>query len=105
MEADEKQIHSYLKSLHGQFISGREIARRACGKARYQEDPTWASPLLLQLVGKGIIESDTTGHYRVAAVKRKSEDTDKKWVSPKVKDILEKSGKNFTHVIREEDLE
>src|SRR5438309_8642027 len=104
MEADEKHIHSYLKSLRGQYISGREIARRACGKSRFHEDPNWASAFLIQLVDKGIIESDSTGHYRVVG-KAKQQADDTKWISPQVKNILEKSGKDFTHVIKERDVE
>ena len=104
MEADEKQIQSYLKSQNGQFISAREIARRACGKSRYREDPNWAMNLLPQLVEKGMIESDSTGHYRVV-FREKRADADRKWISPQVKKILERSGKDFTHVIEEADLE
>lgn len=65
MEADERQIEAYLESMAGQFVSGREIARRAGGKSRFEEDPNWAAPALRELVEKGIIEMDPTGHYRL----------------------------------------
>lgn len=102
MEADEKLIQLYLKSLPGQFISGREIARRAAGKARFRDEPDWAAPILKEMEEKGKIEKDAAGHYRLRVVTDKKRE--KKWVSPQMKKILEKSGKNF-YVIDEENLE
>src|SRR5258708_1886298 len=102
MQADETQIQLYLKSFRGQFVSVREIARRAGGKRRFQKDPNWAGPPLHALVDKGIVESDSTGHYRLVIAKEKK--SKRKWLSPQVKEILEKSGKDFTHVIREQDV-
>ncbi|MDB6036896.1 MAG: hypothetical protein JWM99_737 [Verrucomicrobiales bacterium] len=103
MLPEEKEICIYLKSLPGQFISGREIARRAGGKSRHREDPQWAAPILTQMVEKRILESDATGHYRLI-MKDDRKISKKKWVSPHVKAILERSGKDFTHVIPDEDL-
>ena len=103
MEPEEKEICNYLKSLPGQFISGREIARRAGGKWRHREDPQWAVKFLSQLVEKKIIESDATGHYRLI-IKEDRKNPNKKWVSPMMKSILERSGKDFTHVISDEEL-
>lgn len=102
MEADEKLIQLYLKSLPGQFISGREVARRAAGKARFREEPDWATPILAEMENKGKLEKDAAGHYRLRAVTDKKRE--KKWVSPQMKRILEQSGKNF-YVIKDEDLE
>lgn len=103
MEADEKLIQLYLRSLPGQFISGREIARRAAGKSRFRDEPDWAAPVLKEMEEKGKIEKDAAGHYRLRPVTDKKRE--KKWVSPQMKKILEQSGKNFQHVINEEDLE
>jgi hypothetical protein len=50
---------------------------------------------------KKVIETDSTRHYRLIV---KPEKKDKKWISPQMKRILEKSGKDFTHVIEDEDL-
>ena len=101
MQADETQIQLYLKSLRGQFVALREIARRAGGKRRFQKDPNWAGPPLKALIDKRIVESDSTGHYRLVIKKVKKEK--QRWISPQVKEILEKSGKDFTHVVREQD--
>jgi len=104
MDAEEKAICAYLKAAHGQFISRKEIARRASGKRLFHDDPNWASPLLEKLVEKKVIESNATGQYRLI-IKEDSNDRRKKWVSPQMKRILEKSGQDFTHIINDEDLE
>lgn len=101
MNADERDICSYLKSWPGQFVHGRDIARRAGGKRRFREDPEWAAPALVRLVEQGILESDSTGHYRFRVKKQKS----RKWVSPQIKQILEKSSKDFNQVLEIDDPE
>jgi hypothetical protein len=104
MGEQEKEICAYLKAAHGQFISRREIARRAGGKRRFHDDPQWAAPVLEKLVEKKIIESNATGQFRLIT-KEESKNRRKKWVSPHMKRILEKSGQDFTHVIDDEDSE
>jgi DNA-binding PadR family transcriptional regulator len=93
MDADERDICNYLKTWPGQFVSGREISRRAGGKRRYREEPAWSTPVLSRLVEKGLVESDSTGHYRLRREEKK--ERKKKWVSPHIRKILEKSGKNY----------
>lgn len=104
MDQAEKEICAYLKSLRGQFVSGKEIARRAGGKKRYAKNPDWPVPFLKLLIERKVIESDATGHFRLI-IKEDKKNANKKWVSPFVKSILEKSGKDFTHVIPDEYLE
>jgi len=101
MDADERDICIYLKSWLGQFVSGREIARRAGGKWRYRQDPEWAAPVLGRLVERGIIETDSTGHYRL--IQKEKKEKPKKWVSPQIRKILEQSGKDFGGVTEIED--
>jgi hypothetical protein len=96
MDADEKEICNYLKAYAGQFVSGREIARRAAGKWRFRDDPNWATPVLLQLVEKGVLESDASGYFQLRARDKKKP---KKWVSPQIKAILEQSGKDFGEIL------
>lgn len=93
MDADERYICIYLKSWPHQFISGREISRRAGGKWRFRENPDWANPVLARLVERGIIESDATGHYKLIIKEKK--DKPKKWISPQIRKILDNSGKDF----------
>jgi hypothetical protein len=96
MDADEKDICNYLKSFRGQFVSAREITRRAGGKWRFRDDPNWAAQILLRLTEKGLLESDAAGYYRLRPTDRKKE---KQWVSPQIKAILEKSGKDFGEIL------
>ena len=91
MDADEQAICDYLKSWPRQFISAREICRRADGKKRFREDPDWAIRILLRMMEKGLVEGDAAGHYRLPPPEKK--DHAKKWVSPEIKRILEESGK------------
>jgi hypothetical protein len=104
MTQDEKDICLYLKSWPGQFVSLIQIARRAGGKRRFHKDPGWAVPVLKQLVEKGIVEGDATGHYCL-----KKEDKRKKapqaWVSPQIRSILEQSGKTFDIQVDKDELE
>ena len=101
MQPEEREICTYLKSMPGQFISARDIARRAGGKWRFRENPQWAEPVLTRLLEKKIIETDSTHHYRLIM---KVEKKNRKWVSPQMKRLLENSGKDFTHVIEDEEL-
>ena len=103
MDAEEKEICTYLKSWSQQFVSAREICRRAGGKRRYRDDPHWAMPFLARLVDKKLVESDATGHYRLRQKEKKKKD--KKWVSPEIQQILEKSSKDFSQVFDLEDME
>ena len=101
MDAEEKEICNYLKGFAGQFISGREICRRAGGKWRYRESPEWAVPFLTRLVEKKVLESDASGHYKL--IKQSKKDQKGKWLSPKMKEILSSNG-NFEHVISNDEL-
>jgi len=92
MDADEREICIFLKSYPNQFISAREICRRAGGKRRFREDANWAIPILTRLAEKGTIEDDMAGHFRLI---QKTADKKKKWISPQIKKLLEKSGKDF----------
>jgi hypothetical protein len=90
VDADEREIFQFLKSWAGEFIGVREICRRAGGKRRFHEDPEWAKPVLLRMVERGILESNTTGHYRIKPVKKKKEHT--RWVAPDIAQILKEGG-------------
>jgi hypothetical protein len=93
MDADERSICLYLKACPGQFVSSAEISRRASTRRRSREEPTWAAPVLGRLVEKGLIEADTTGHYRL--IKRERKQEERKWLSPQVRKILRESGRKF----------
>ncbi len=96
MDADQNAICQFLKSWPGQFVSRREICRRAGGKWRYREDENWAVPVLQRLLEDRVIESDDTGHFRL--VKQGSTDPSRKqrlWLAPNIRSMLKQSGRNF----------
>jgi hypothetical protein len=108
MDADERDICIYLKSWPGQFVSGREISRRAGGKRRYREDANWAVAALSRLVERDFVESDTTGHFRLrrkAKLHSQQQQQQGRWVSPEIKVILQRSGKDFGQIIEIEEPE
>ena len=94
MNADEKAIIDYLKGWPHSFVSGREIARKVGGKARYEDDRGWAIPILAQMVRLGLIEADPYGAFRLAQEEKKKK-REIQHVSPQVLRILKTSGKSF----------
>jgi hypothetical protein len=93
MDADEREIFQFLKSWGGDFIGAREICRRAGGRRRFNDEPEWGKPVLLRMVERGILESNSTGQFRIKPVpKRNKGDKDKNWVSPDIAKILKESG-------------
>jgi hypothetical protein len=94
MHADEKAIIEYLKSWPHNFVSGKEIARRAAGKARHEKEPGWAIPLLAQMVQRGVIESDHLGYFKLKPEDRRKKKAQRQ-VSPQLLKILKSSGKSF----------
>lgn len=90
MDAEEKEICDFLKSWPGQYVSQREVCRRAGGKWRYREDQNWALPVLSRMVEKGLLESDANGHFRLTPEKK---DKKKRWLAPHIQKILEQGGK------------
>ena len=93
MDADEQDICNFLKAWPRQFISSREICRRAGGKRRFREEPYWANHILVRMAEKGILENDAAGYYRLKAEERAAHA--KRWISPAIQKMLEESGKNF----------
>lgn len=102
MDADERQIYQYLKPFRKEYISTREICRRAGGRKRFHEEPEWAKVVLGRMVERGILELDAAGRFRI-----KPRDLDpnkqKKWASPEIQRVLLKSGANCSELIISED--
>jgi hypothetical protein len=65
--AEALDILAYLKTDSGRFISMAEISRRAGGRRRFEESPSWAKRLLPPLLEAGLIEINARGHYRSLA--------------------------------------
>ena len=106
MDADEREIYYYLKSWKHEYISAREISRRAGGKRRFREEAEWAKPVLTRMVERGILETDPAGYYRIKPPVEKKGASLKRWVSPEITRILQQSGKDFgTIVLTEQELD
>ena len=96
MDADQTEICQFLKSFQDQFVSGKEICRRAGGKWRFREEPTWALPVLRRMFETRVVETDIDGRFRLTQQAASAKRTKKRmWLSPAVQRMLEKSGKNF----------
>ena len=102
MNANEREIYYYLKSRRREFISVREISRRTGGRRRFRVSPDWATPVLLTMAERGIVESDAEGRYRLKPIPQK-ETQGKRWASPAIANLLKKSGKAFNNLITIDD--
>ena len=96
MDAEEIEVSLYLKGWPGQFVSLAQITRRAVSRKRYNREPNWAVPVLSRMVEKGILESDSGGHYRLKPQQKKQKPA--RWASPEIRRILRESGKDFSGV-------
>ena len=98
MDADEREIYYYLKPFRNDFLTAKEICRRASSKKRYREDEAWALAPLMRMTERGILETDASGAYRI---KPRTDSKDKllRWISPEIKQVLRDSEKKFDNVI------
>ena len=67
MNADETEIHDFLKTFPNLFVSVMEISKRLGTRKRFESDRTWARPLLRRMEMDGILESNPFGEYRLKA--------------------------------------
>ena len=104
MNADEKAILDYLKGWPHSYVSGKEIARKVGGKARFEDDRGWAVPILAQMIRMGLIETDSCGGFRIMQEEKKKKHV-AQHVSPQLLRILKSSGKSFDGVTIDHDIE
>jgi hypothetical protein len=90
MDSEEREIFYFLKTWGEEFVSVKEVARRAGGKQKYFKNPEWAKPLLTRMAERGVLESDTLGRFRIKPVRKKSKNT--RWISPDIAKILQENG-------------
>lgn len=92
MGADENCILQYLNNFKDTFITETEITRRADGRNRFVEDSHWAHNALNRLMEWQLVEMDGEGKFRLKSNRTPSKNTAKKFMSPKMREILERSG-------------
>ena len=90
MSSDEREIYNYLQTWGAEFISAKEISRRAGTKKRYHEDPDWAKPFLMAMAEQGVLEGDLMGRFRIKPDRKKG--GKQRWVSPEIEQILKEKG-------------
>jgi hypothetical protein len=90
MDSEEREIFYFLKTWGEEFVSAKEIARRAGGKQKFHKNPEWARAILMRMQERSVLESDSQGRYRIKPVPKKNKN--KRWVSPDIAKILEESG-------------
>ena len=90
MDSEEREIFHFLQTWGSEYVSYKEIARRAGGKPKFQKNPEWAKPLLMRMQERGVLEGDSLGRYRIRPVAAKNKAT--RWVAPDIAKILSDKG-------------
>ena len=102
MDADERAIYYYLKSRRPKAVPARDISRHVGSKRRFHYNPEWASPVLLRMVERGVLETEATGCYRLKPIPPR-DTRGKRWASREIVEILKASGKEFDTLLTPED--
>jgi len=87
--AEENAILQYLRSFPGHLVAESEIARRADGIKRYQEDSRWTRSALRQLIEAELVEC-VEGRFRLRASKPVL-NSRVRFLSPEMRQILEQN--------------
>jgi hypothetical protein len=90
MDSEEREIFQFLKTWGADFVSYKEIARRAGGRKKFHDIPEWAKPVLGRLQERGVVEHDSMGRYRLKPVSAKKKNT--RWVAPDIAKLLAEKG-------------
>ncbi len=90
MDSEEREIYYFLKTRGEEFVSVKEVARRASGKKKFYDNPEWAKPLLVRMQERGVLENNALGQFRIKPVSKK--DKGKRWVAPDIAKILQENG-------------
>jgi hypothetical protein len=90
MDSEEREIYHFLSTWGAEFVSLKEISRRAGGKQKYHQNPDWAKPVLNRMQERGVVVSDAAGRFRLKPVSKKEKTT--RWVAPDIAKILAESG-------------
>lgn len=89
MDSAEHEIFHYLKTWGAEYVSAKEVSRRAGSKKRFHEDANWAKPILMTMVERGILEGDSLGRFRIKPERKKGGG---RWVSPEIEKLLKEKG-------------
>lgn len=90
---DESCVLQYVQHFPESFLTEMEIARKADGRGKFEQDNHWAHVPLSQLVDFGMLETDGKGRYRLKVIRKLVKPS--KFISPSLRHILERSSHNF----------
>ena len=89
---EENCVLQYLNLFPDQFITEVEIARRADSRQHFLEDAHWAHNALVELLEAELVETSGDGKYRLKYKGPRAADPARKFMDPRLRDILERSG-------------
>lgn len=72
MNAEEKEIYEFLSEYGEAYVSCNEVCKRLGHSKRFENDRTWARPILRRMELDQLVESNPFGEYRLL---RKDGDT------------------------------
>ena len=93
MDADERAIYHYIRSLRPKTASARDISRRTGSRRKFHFNPDWASPVLVRMTERGILETRTDGSYGLKPLPHHAVHG-KRWAAPAIAEILKANGKH-----------
>jgi hypothetical protein len=93
--ADENAVLQYLKKFPSGFVSEMEISRHADGRTHFTKDKHWSRIALTNLLDLHLVDTDGLGHYKFHSSDSKRLGFVRKFLSPRIREVLEKSGHNL----------
>jgi hypothetical protein len=91
LSCDELEILDYLKLWPEKFIPLGEICRRAGGRRKFRDDPSWARSLMSRVVDAGLIKVNERGHYLIMRDEKSAPPAGKRHAAPKPPPPLKRS--------------
>ena len=89
MDASEREILDFLQTRGSEFVSAKEICRKASSKKRFHAEPHWAIPILQLMTERGVLERDNMGRYHLKPNPKKK--TVRRWVSPAIAGLFKET--------------
>lgn len=66
MSREEKEIFEFLKRFPNQFVSVTDVSKSVGSRKQFNEDRSWALPVLRRMALNGCLEVSPFGEFRVA---------------------------------------
>ena len=102
MDADERAIYYYLKSLRPKSAPVQDIGRCAGSKHRFRYNRDWAKPGLQRMMERGIVETNGDACYRLKPIPREYT-RGRCWATEEIAAVLKANGKSCHNLFTPED--